>query len=301
VAAEFIWSELVNKVYDQYLYELASNEIWLSKEEFLRSLNLATVDTKTAFQWLRNLGSALIFKKKVYFNDCHENPENIADQKVFINRYFQYELYAHHWVQLPTDDAKHYEEELDDNGNKWMAGACTIEWKDKNGILMREYHVNCHPDFFSKYVTSKDNKKFGGSLSMCKLADCHPKLFIGQDELIIKENLFSSKQWTGSEDQNAICPKDDGHAWMIGAFISQAWSFDIAKLLTVEKLGEINEHRRGQHYLSVDSTMKSMITQPNKISRMHHCFAGILNMGQTRKATGTSIMPPFSWKMWLIV
>ncbi len=148
VAAEFIQSELVNKVYDQYLYELASNEIQLSKEEFLRSLNLMTVDTKTAFRWLKNLGFCFDVQKKVYFNDHHENPENIANRKVFINKYFEYELYAHHWVQLPADDAKHYEEELDDNSNKLMAGSFAIEWKDQNGILMREYHVDCHPDFF---------------------------------------------------------------------------------------------------------------------------------------------------------
>jgi len=123
---------------------------------------------------------------------------------VFINKYFEYELYAHCWVQLPADDAKRYEEELDDNGNKLMAGSFAIEWKDQNGILMREYHVDCHPDFFSKYVTSEDNKKFGGNLSVRKLADCRPKLFIGQDESIMKENLFSSKQWTGSEGQNVI-------------------------------------------------------------------------------------------------
>jgi len=47
--------------------------------------------------------------------------------------------------------------------------------------------------------------------------------------------------------------------------------------------------------------LKSTIAQQNKISRMRHRFAGILNTGQTRKATGTFIMPPFNWKMWLIV
>ena len=158
VAAEFIRSELVDKVYDQYLYELASDEIQLSKEEFLRSLNLTTVDTKTAFRWLKNLGFCFDVQKKVYFNDRHENPENIANRKVFINKYFEYELYAHHWVQLPADNAKHYEEELDDNGNKLMAGSFAIEWKDQNGILMREYYVDCHPDFFQSMSPLKTTR-----------------------------------------------------------------------------------------------------------------------------------------------
>jgi len=75
-------------------------------------------------------------QKKVYFNDHHENPNNVADQKEFISKYFEYEQYTHCWVQLPADDAKRYEEELDDNGNKLMAGSCAIEWEESNGTHM---------------------------------------------------------------------------------------------------------------------------------------------------------------------
>jgi len=75
-----------------------------------------------------------------------------------------------------------------------MTGSCAIEWEDQNGILMREYHVDCHPDFFNKYVTSDNNKKYGRNLSLHMPVDCHPKILIGQDECIIKENLFSAKQ-----------------------------------------------------------------------------------------------------------
>jgi len=55
---------------------------------------------------------------------------------------------------------------------------------------MQEYHVDCHPEFVTKYVSSNINKKFGGNLPVHKPVDCRPKLLIGQDECIIKENLF---------------------------------------------------------------------------------------------------------------
>jgi len=129
-------------------------------------------------------------QNKVYFNDCHENPKNIADWKEFISKYFEYKQYTHHWIQIPVTEAKQFEEATDNKGNKLMVGSFALEWEDLNGTLMQEYHVDCHPGFVTKYVSSNINKKFGGNLSICKPVDCHPKLIIGQDECIIKENLF---------------------------------------------------------------------------------------------------------------
>ncbi len=84
----------------------------------------------------------------------------------------------------------------------------------------------------------------------------HPKVLIGQDECIIKENLFSAKQWNGSEGQCTIHPKDNGHAWMLNCFISQLWSFDVGKLLTSDKLAEINLHCKDQQYISKESAIE---------------------------------------------
>jgi len=89
--ASFIHTTLVDKVYAQYVNELESGENPILKQEFVRSLNLSTVDTKTGFRWLKNLGFSFDVQKKVYFNDHHENPNNVADQKEFISKYFEYE------------------------------------------------------------------------------------------------------------------------------------------------------------------------------------------------------------------
>jgi len=102
--------------------------------------------------------------------------------------------------------------------------------------------VDCHLEFFDKYVTLVDCQKFGGNLLACIPDGTHPKLHIGQDECIIKENSFSSKQWNGSERQTILCPKDDGHSWMISAFVSHVFSFNLEEMLTPAKLEVINAH-----------------------------------------------------------
>ncbi len=84
------------------------------------------------------VGLAMMYRK-VYFNDQHENLENVANQKQFI-RYFDYELFAHCWVQVPVR-----EEEVDEDGNKLMTGSFAFKWQDPSGNLMCHYHIECHP------------------------------------------------------------------------------------------------------------------------------------------------------------
>jgi len=69
LAAEFIRDNLTNNFFDQYANELEEGEILTTKDDFLQWMNLKTIDTKTAFQWLKNLGFTYNVQKKVYFND----------------------------------------------------------------------------------------------------------------------------------------------------------------------------------------------------------------------------------------
>jgi len=137
-----------------------------------------------------------------------------------------------------------------------MTGTYAIEYDDAKGVLMREYHVDCHPEFFAKYTNNHHSRLYGGNLSVCLPPASRPKVLIGQDECIIKENLFSAKQWNGSEGQCIIRPKDDGHAWMLSSFILQLWSFDVGKMLTCNKLAEINLRRKNQQYISKESAIE---------------------------------------------
>jgi len=43
---------------------------------------------------------------------------------------------------------------------------------------------------------------------------------------------------------------------MLNCFISQLWSFDVGKLLTSDKLAEINLHCKDQQYISKESAIE---------------------------------------------
>jgi len=155
--AEFIRSELIPKLYVKYSNEIDS-EFRMSQQDFMNWLNVSTVDSSTAFRWLQDLGFCFDTQRKTYFNDRHENIENIVARKEFIKRYFDYELCTHRWVQVPVDHAKNFESETDSKGNRLMMGTWACEFKDENGTLMREYHVDCHLAFLTSMYHPKKTK-----------------------------------------------------------------------------------------------------------------------------------------------
>jgi len=71
-----------------------------------------------------------------------------------INKYFEYEPYVQHCIQLPINDANCFDEETDDKGESLIGGSYAIKWKDKNDILMKQYHVNYQPDYFQSMLQS---------------------------------------------------------------------------------------------------------------------------------------------------
>jgi len=179
---KWFWNLLSSEVCGPKLFLQYSEESAIdcqpTQQEFLHWLHVSTIDTSTAFCWLKNLGFCFDIQKG-YFNDHHKNPENVLAWKEFIKSYFSYELYTHHWVQVPINDAKQFESETDLKGNHLMKGMWAYKLENENGTLMQEYHVDCHLEFFDKYVTSVDCQKFGRNLSVCIPDSTHPKLLIG--------------------------------------------------------------------------------------------------------------------------
>jgi len=271
-AADYIREELISELYNIYKEEnnpLDGCEIQ-SLHDFLAFLNIPTIDPSTAWRWLQNLGFAFHSLRKSYYNDRHENIENKKARRCFISKYFQLELYAHCWVQVPLDEARALEEESDENKPQLMRNTWAFEF-EQTGQTFREYHVDCHP-VFAKYVSSQ-NKCWGGNLSCHFPIGAWPVILIGKDESVFKENHFSSRVWHGSEGQSMLQPKDEGHGWMVSAYVSRAWSFLVSDMLTEEKLNLINEQQRQplyHEYISKDaaqevkgSTEKGDITDPS--------------------------------------
>jgi hypothetical protein len=140
---------------------------------------------------------------------------------------------------------------------KHIAHEYTLVKPDGTIIEMREYHIDSHP-VFETYVL-EENQKFGGNLSVRKLAHECPVLIIGQDKSIYRQFIFSKKGWVGANGQQQLRPKDDGHGLMVSAFVSSAWSFfDILSddgFLPIDVLEKVNARHRNKHYKSTDAAL----------------------------------------------
>jgi hypothetical protein len=82
---------------------------------------------------------------------------------------------------------------------------------------MVEYHVDSSYKFEERLSTIQ----FGGNLSIRKPIDSKTVIYVGQDEAIFKQFLFSSKMWVGPSGQRPLLPKDEGAGTMVSAFVSR--------------------------------------------------------------------------------
>jgi len=61
--------------------------------------------------------------------------------------------------------------------------------------------------------------RFEGNLSIRKPIGSFAVIYVGQDEAIFKQFLFSNKMWVGPSGQRPLLPKDEGSGKMVSAFI----------------------------------------------------------------------------------
>jgi hypothetical protein len=97
-----------------------------------------------------------------------------------------------------------------------IAIQCGYNYVDDNGTDMVEYHVDSSYIFEERLSTIQ----FGGNLSIRKPIDSKTVIYVGQDEAIFKQFLFSSKMWVGPSGQRPLLPKDEGAGTMVSAFVS---------------------------------------------------------------------------------
>ena len=81
-------------------------------ESFKHTLKLSTISPSTMSNWLKYIGFKYKEHKKCYFNDKHENEENIKAREEFISSYLELELCAHHWVHISECNAVKLEEQI---------------------------------------------------------------------------------------------------------------------------------------------------------------------------------------------
>ena len=184
----------------QFLFDKATPEIIKSineeKEEseddmclnrLLGESGLKCLTTATLHKWLVNLGFKYETRKKTYYVDSHEKPENVNYRSNFITRYFGYEMLAHRWIPVSKEES---DEMIRNNEINECIGYQYNKVQDDGTVLtLVEYHVDDHPLFMDICA----DLPYGGNLSVRFPKGQKPLLIFGQDECIFKQYSFTKK------------------------------------------------------------------------------------------------------------
>ncbi|KAI2509347.1 hypothetical protein MHU86_5100 [Fragilaria crotonensis] len=214
------------------------------KDLFLQRYGLKTLGITTIARWMYAVGFRFKKREKHYFVDGHERPETLAYRPVFTRKYLASEVQAHRWIQMTLEESKRMEslEQIPTN--------CGYIYVDDDGIDMIEYHVDVSYHFEEKLA----GYPFGGNLSIRKPIAAKPVIYVGQDEAIFKQFLFSHKMWVAPGGQRALLPKDEGSGIMVSAFVTR--EHGIIREISDMVLDEVNEQRSGQVYADEEAAIE---------------------------------------------
>ena len=190
---------------------------------------------RTVQIWMNRLGFQYEPRRKTYYVDTHDTPANIKYRSAFINRYFQYELLAHRWYSITIEERNR----LVKNGQIRQDQGYKYEKEDK---VYFEFHV----DDCQEFQDNCERVQFGGYLSVRKPKNKKKLMIIGQDEVIMKQFIFSTLAWTLPDGSRPLIPKDEGMGLMISAFTSRELGF--AYTIPSDILEKVNKKRKTQKY-----------------------------------------------------
>jgi hypothetical protein len=221
----------------------------LLKEYGLKELCLATVNN-----WMLKLGFKYETRRKCYYVDNHEKPETVEYRWGYVNRYLNYELRSHRWIQIPVAQAR----SIMRDGKSIVDYDFGHPHTSRDGQEMIEFHVDDVPEL----QELANAILYGGNPSVLK-ADGDKLVFMfGHDEACFRQNSFTTKAWVTPTGQRCLIPKDEGRSIMISAFQSREFGFGMT--LTADQLGRINAHRRGTDYDNKDAAIRVKGSQRKK-------------------------------------
>ena len=225
-------------------------------------LRIKDFGVSSASRYLKYLRFMYCERKKSYYNDKHEDGENVRDRIEFINNYHKYELRAEVWVQSLEEEAKKMEEE-----GKILPDCHAYQYDN-----MREYHIDTHPDFY----------EIGGRLSVRKEPNEKQVVIYGQDETVIKQNTYSNRTWHNHKGASKLLPKTDGYSKMLSVMVGRKFGFGIH--LSDVELEEINKRRTDENsafkeYTSIESAMEIYGTVKKKPLTAKHQLVQYFNLG----------------------
>ena len=211
------------------------NDMSYSKKQLFEEFNIKKLTVTTRFCWMHLLGYQFNPRKKCYYVDTHESPENVAYCNEFIERYFEYELCCFRWVCISAEER----DEMVENGeiDEGLGYAFS-----SFGVRMYEFHVDDHYKFQEKSQTTP----FGGFLSICEPPEKPILFIIGQDECIFKQFIFSKGVWVHPDGVHQLVPKDEGQGLMLSSFCCRELGYGYQP--SDETLKKVNRIRKDTKY-----------------------------------------------------
>ena len=131
-------------------------------------------------------------KKKYYFTDKHEYPENKNYQIWHCRNYFAIEIDTYRWLQIPKKEVKVLEKIYKKEG-KYFPMNTAYEYKNGDTIMC-EYHVDVADGEMLDHYMLEENKIYGGNQSIQFKAK-KAKMIHGHDEVAIHQFCFQKKCW----------------------------------------------------------------------------------------------------------
>ena len=217
------------------MLKVERNDEDYDKEKLLKEYSLKKLTDTTVCNWMRQLGFKYEIRKKCYYVDNHDSPENLEYRKLFIQRYLKYELRAHRWYSI----TKEKKEEMVRDGKLDVESGFSYE---RDGVEMIELHVDDHEEF----QVACRSVPFGGNVSVRKPVGQRKLMMFGQDEVIFRQFLMWMYSWTLPDGTKQLVPKDDGMGLMLSSFCSRELGYGFP--LTQDMLDLVNEQRKGQKY-----------------------------------------------------
>ena len=111
-----------------------------------------------------------------------------------------------------------------------------------DGNIFYEFHV----DDSSIFQSACDSIPFGGYLSVRKPKNKKKVMILGQDEVIMKQFIFTLLAWTLPDGSRPLIPKDEGMGLMVSAFTCRELGF--GHTIPVNVLERVNAKRMNEKY-----------------------------------------------------
>jgi hypothetical protein len=139
----YIHDKILPKLAETRRLELGLDTFTVDK--LLQENGLKKLSVPTIYKWICNIGFKYEVRRKCYYVDTHEKPENRRFRKNFAKEYLQMEKRMHRWIQMSVQDYDHLlcrlertKQEVNTNGYRY---------NNVDNVEMIEFHVDDHPEF----------------------------------------------------------------------------------------------------------------------------------------------------------